>query len=370
MTSRVRAPWLAALTTVLGIFTAHLAWAQESPPAKPSPVDPLMQQVNAAIEISSRRYLDADNHTPWQIIHGVLALRKDYLIKDGDEKVSALEWISNGATYKGTPYFEVTRWGGRAQPFSKPYIFEGHPNQFLGYMSMSNLPLDHEIQTPTRPITIGDVVKNAQMEVQAGEEPAWTLWGLVHYLGPDATWQNKNGEPWSIERLVRSQTYEPVNTAACGGTHGLFALSYARNTYLESGERLRGAWLEADQKIRRYVEEARSLQNSDGSFSASFFQGRRYEPDVTKRVGPSGHTLEFVIMALPPERLNETWVRNGVDSVSKDLIECRSQPLDCGPLYHALSSLVIYRERMAALAQSSQVAESSAAPVPGSDAAP
>ena len=235
---------------------------------------------------------------------------------------------------------------------------------------MSNLPIDHEIQTPTRAITIGDVVKNAQMEVRAGEEPAWTLWGLVHYLGPDATWENKNGEPWSIERLVRSQTYEPVNTAACGGTHGLFALAYARNKYLDTGRRLHGAWIEADQKIRRHVEEARSLQNSDGSFSSSFFQGRRYEPDVTKRLGPSGHTLEFVLISLPDERLSENWVRNGIASVSKDLIECRTQPLDCGPLYHAVSGLVIYRERMAAKASGSQIAESSAAPLPPADRTP
>src|SRR5690606_3631002 len=97
-------------------------------------------------------------------------------------------------------------------------------------------------------ITLGDIVRNGQMEVQAGEEPTWTLWGLVHYLGPDATWQNKHGESWSIERLVRSQVYEPVARAACGGTHGLFALAYARNKYLETGRPLSGAWLEADQK--------------------------------------------------------------------------------------------------------------------------
>jgi hypothetical protein len=351
---------IAALSTAVlltwGTCTPEFATAQDAPfpprafstaetTGEQTQTDPLFTRVDEAIEISSRRYLIAGTHTPWQIMHGVLALRQDFKIKVGEEKVTALDWIRDSATHKGEPWFEVTRYGGRAHPFSKPYIFEGHPGQFLAIMTMSDLPLDYTIQTSTGPITMQDVVKNLQMEVNSNEEITWLLWGLSHYLSPDARWLNKYNEPWSIERLVRMQTEASVRDAACGGTHGLYALTYARNKYLRSGQRLAGDWIAADQKIQQYIAYARSLQNPDGSFSASYFEGRKQSSDFNERLATTGHTLEWIVQALPDRRLNEPWFRSAVNLVASEMIENRSQPADCGPLYHALHALVLYRER-------------------------
>lgn len=317
-----------------------------APAANAVAEDPLAVQVDQAIAITSRRFLNADVHTPWQIMHGILALRQDFQIKKGDQKVSALEWIAGGATYQGLPWFEVTPYGGRAHPYTVPYAFEGHPNQFLAILTMSNLPLDHKFKAGNGGvITIANMIKNAQMEVNSAEEITWTLWALSRYVDPDAQWTNKYGEQWSMERLVQMQTYASVEQAACGGTHGLYALSSARNAYIQTRRPLRGVWLEADQKIRRYVVAAQSLQNSDGSFSASFFQGPNYSTDFGTRLASSGHTLEMLMIALPRPELDKPWLRRGVQAVAKDLIDHRKAAADCGPLYHALHALVLYRER-------------------------
>ncbi len=308
-------------------------------------VDPLVKQVEQAIDISRRRYLQADVHTPWQIMHGLLALRQEYRIKQNGKKVRVIDWMAKGATYGGEPWFEVTQYGGRAHPYSQDYLFEGHPNQFLAIISQANLPMDFKIKAGNRTITVADLVKHTQMEVNNQEEITWTLWALSHYLGHDAHWTNKWGESWSIERLVRIQTGESVYDAACGGTHALFALTCARNVYQKTGQPLRGVWLEADQKIQRYLNAARSLQNSDGTFSSSYFQSSGYGYDFDTRCSTSGHTLEFVTMALPQQRLKEQWVRNAVSAVAKGLIDHSSKPIECGALYHALSGLVIYRDR-------------------------
>ena len=234
----------------------------QPPQATVRPVDPLAIEVDKAIEVSTRRYLTGNLHTPWQIMHGLLALRQDYQVKQGGEKVNALEWMSKGVAFKGDQWFERTRYGGRAHPYSKAYAFEGHPDQFLAILAMANVPAEHKFVTRgEQTITISDMVKHAQREINSAVEITWTLWALSHYLGADATWTSKSGEAWSIERLVRMQTREPVRTAACGGSHGLFALTYARNVYLKQGSPLRGVWLEADQKIQRYIGEARSNQN-------------------------------------------------------------------------------------------------------------
>ncbi len=310
-----------------------------------APVDPLAKQVEEAIEISSHRYLNADLHTPWQIIHGILAYRQGYEIKKSGERINAIKFVSNGPSYRGEQWFEKTQFGGRAHPFSQPYAFEGHPNQFLGYMSMSDLPLDHTFKAGSATITVADILNNAKAEINGNEEITWTLWAFSRYLEPTAQWTNRYGERWSMERLVQIQTQASVYNAACGGTHGLFALSCARNAYIQDGKPLRGAWFEADQKIRQYVETARALQNPDGTFSSNYFRGTGRAYDFETTVSTSGHTLEFLMVALPQDRLREEWVRRGVWALASQLIEHRSQPLECGALYHAVDALNIYRER-------------------------
>lgn len=338
-------------------FASILCFQQTALPATPeksaSPnstdvtkVDPLIKQVDEAIETSVRRYLDANVHTPWQIIHGILALRHDYELKLNGERVSALGWIANDPVFRGEHWFEKTPTGGRAHPYSQAYAFEGHANQFLAYLTMSDLPREHQFKTANGIITIDDMVRHAQATTSNRDEPTWTLWALAHYLTPDSQWTNQQGEAWSIEKLVQLQTKASVYSAACGGTHGLFALSYARNSYIHSGQPLRGVWLEADQKIRRYIQEARTLQNSDGMFSASYFQGRKSANDFEGRVGPAGHTLEFLMMGLTEDRLKEDWVRRGVWAISKELIDRKREPIECAALYHALDALVIYRDRV------------------------
>jgi len=148
---------------------------------------------------------------------------------------------------------------------------------------------------------------------------------------------------------VRMQIGEDLSYAACGGTHGLFALTIARDRYVKSHDTLSGAWLEADQRINQYIEIARSLQNSDGSFSDNHFEGPGYANHVVARLTSSGHTLEWLALALPNERLEEPWVRRGVDAVVRDLIDTRTRPIQCGPLYHSTHALILYRGRIEAL---------------------
>ena len=327
------------------------------------PTDPLLKKVEEAIAISKRRYLTAGVHSPWQIFHGLLALRQDYLIKQDGKKISALKWMSQGVSFRGEPWFQKTRYGGRPHPYSVPYAFEGHPNQSLAILAFADVPMGHKFETPNGTITTADMVKHAQMEVNSQEEITWSLWALIHYLGPDARWQNQYGRQWSIEQLVRIQTDEQCNDAACGGTHGLFALTYARNTYQQKGRPLRGVWLGADQKIRRYVEVARSLQNSDGTFSTDYFRSGGHSYDFESRLETSGHTLEFLVLALPQKRLQEQWVRRAVSAIATDLIEHRRESIECAPLYHALNGLVIYRDRVAPQPAGNKVAGNSSSKI-------
>lgn len=334
--------------------------------------DPLLLLTERAIEKTSHRYLDANQHRPWQITHGLVALRKDFVLRDGNRTVNAIEWISDGAQFRGQYWFEATEYGARAHPYNGvPYEFEGHVNQTLGLLALSNLPLSHEFRVQDgKTVTMADMVRHAQMTASTRGEITWTLWFLTHYLDIDTEWVNADDEPWSLEELVRLQTKGKVVGAPCGGTHGLFALAYARNAYLYKHGELRGVWFEADQKVKRHIELARSLQNYDGSFSTEYFKGPSHSRDFNERIKASGHMLEWLMMSLPHQRLSEAWVRRAVAAIATDMVHNASRPAECGPLYHALHSLILYRDRMSLPQPATPETLAEQPPQPDSSASP
>ena len=310
--------------------------------------DPLVKLVYETREITRQRLLNTTDHTPWQMMHGLLGLRRDFLINHNGQTINGLEWMQTGPMFKNEPWFQKTSHGGRAHPFNHPYWFEGHINQSLAILAMCNLPLETQFGTPQGPITMRDMLKNAQMTANAKEEVTWTLWALATYLPSDAEWINEKGERWSIERLVLLETGKQVGgpTSPCGGTHGLFALARARNVYMKTGKPLRGVWAQADQKIQKYIRTIQSQLNKDGSLSSNFFRGRDYKQDFDKRMASMGHLLEFLMVALPQERLKEPWVRKAIEATANDLRNNRKAYVSCSPLYHATDALTIYLERV------------------------
>jgi hypothetical protein len=334
----------AASTRGEAIIGPPLTGAEE--PA--SPDDPLRILVEKAIFTNSRRYLNAGENSPWQISHGVLALRRDFQLKSGNELVNAIDWISDGGRFRGEFWFEATPFGGRAHPYNNfPKHFEGHVNQTLALIAMSNLPLDHQFRVRDgRVLTMADMINHSKLMANTNEETTWTLWFLTTYLDQDEQWTNQRGEGWSMEYLVQLQNRVNVTAAPCGGCHNLFALAYARNAYLRKYARLNGAWLEADQKIQQHTASVQALQNPDGSFSTMFFKGRGFSYRFEERITSSGHNLEWLMMALPQSRLNEDWLRSGVETLARDLINNAMQTVDPGPLYHAVHALVLYRDRI------------------------
>ena len=352
------------------------------PVAKPDPTLTLAKQ---AIDVSKRRFLDpTKGFSPWMIMHGVLALRQEYTLMIGNQPVNAIDYVTKqnplyawtlpDPLKPGTPmipvrghYFESTAYGGRAHPYIVSFAFEGHPNQFLAILSMTDLPLNHQLKVSDsqkpgaeKTITMADMVRHAQMNMSVVNSPgglneiAWTLWFLANYIEPDAKWTDKNGQPWSMEQLVRIQTNAPIfsgsqEIAPCGGTHGLFALACACNSYQQKFGKLEGAWLTARAKLDQQIVYAAKMQNRDGSFSSDFFKSYAHSTEMGVRFKSSGHMLEWLMMAMPPELLEQQWVKNAVTCVSNDLIRWQGAellPADTGAMYHAVHALVLYRNRL------------------------
>ena len=246
---------------------------------------------------------------------------------------------------------------------------QGHEDQWLGYLSLIGLPDSTPIKVGGKTYTIRDLVTQAQWDIYDGMEATWSLMGFTAYLPLDARWKSKNGTEWTIERIVGMESAQDLRRSACGGMHRLTALVVALQRYQrETGtanKDLTGGWLAAYNKIygpQGAIAIMKAYQQTDGSFSSDYFNGARSTGDIGQRIGTTGHTLEFIALAVPDADLEEPWLVQAVAYLCEMLDSTQEYPLECGGLYHAVRGLKIYRERRFGPPTSDKPAKADAAP--------
>ena len=323
------------------------------PPAGPSLAEDsqlshLRKRIDSAIALTGRRYLSPERHTPWQIAHGMIAFGQEFRLRRTSDKkyVNAVDYFCNQATAGGNRIFQPSSFGLEALSGGG---LEGHPDQFLAIFAQSDLTSDHPIRVGNQDYAVADLVEHAKMNYYVGKEASWTLISLATYLPLDVTWQNSAGRQFGIEDLVRAEVSAEPTTAACGGTHNLFALAYALKRAQSVRQNLTGVWKEAAGKLARYQQRTRALQNEDGSFSSNYLEGPGSAIDETEQIETTGHALEWLALSLSDDELRQPWVTDSVQSLVDVFERTKRKPLDCGPLYHAAHALILYRDRLASL---------------------
>ena len=150
-------------------------------------------------------------------------------------------------------------------------------------------------------------------DVYEDKECSWTLIALSHYLADiNTSWDAADGQVWSVEKIIAMEAAQDLNESACGGSHRLIGLAMALNRHLDEGHAPRGAWLAADETIQQAIETARKFQNPDGSFSSHYFSRPGASVDLAVDLGATGHTLEFLAVAMTQEQLQQAWVQRAV----------------------------------------------------------
>ncbi len=321
-------------------------------PANTPSSDALKTQLDEVLSFTlAERDLSIEQHAAWQILHGVLAFRSGFLVQHEGKLVSTVDYLLGGGRMKGWTVQVASREDGkpglRAIMEAGSQTGQGHPDQWLAVLAQCNLSLDQSINIGDESLTMQDFIAQVQWDVPRNfdREYSWTLIGLTHYLPTDSKWHASDGQIWSIERLVQIEAEQGLGDSACGGTHRVIGLTMALNQHMEAGGQLTGAWTVADKVIERAIIHAQQFQNTDGSFSTRYFEGPGSSPDLAQNLGTTGHILEFLVLALDPEELQEPWVRRAVANLCKLFQTTRNVPLECGALYHAAHALVLYRDR-------------------------
>ncbi len=222
---------------------------------------------------------------------------------------------------------------------------QGHEDQWLAVLSQCGLEPDDPVVYRGKNYTIDDLVNQAKWDIHDGMEASWTVIGLTEYLPLDADWTAKDGSQWTIERIMAMEAKQDLDESACGGSHRLIGMTMALARYVNEGRTPRDGWAQAEKVIDDTIDVAKKYQQPNGAFSSSYFRRASSTPDVAKSIGTTGHTLEFLALALREEELSEPWMTRAVAQLCGLLETTRDMPVECGALYHAAHGLQVYRLR-------------------------
>jgi hypothetical protein len=353
---RVRIHWrLFALTVVFALLSkAAVVRANEEPNADASHSvrtvrnQRLAEKVHGVLDDYYRRPLSARSDTPWSMLHWSIAYGIDAQIvapQFRDQPVTAIGWLCYNRPAAGQ---RLMSHNGESLQLPIAPGLQGHHGQFLSMLAQSGVSRNYGLRVSGRELTVDDLVEHERRTCRGGIELTFKLIGIAHYTPSDESWQNAWGQNWSVGRLLEEELSEPINRtqAPCGGLHRLMALSYAVERRRDESRPVDGPWQIAERRTREYRSRAFRLQNSDGSFSTQWLDGRGNSGDATRKLTTSGHILEWLAFSLPDDQLDDRDFERAVEYVANLLDRNRSAHWHRGALGHALHALVLYEQRV------------------------
>jgi hypothetical protein len=315
--------------------------------------DEFKRRLDHALDlVYAHRRLNVRDHAAWQIVHGAVAFGRQFPMEKDGQVVSAVDYLLAGGQMRGWN-FEAgdtigERRGLRAIVEQGSKTGQGHYDQWLGYLSGCNLPLDEKIVVGGTTFKLSDLVAQVEWDAprNVDREFSWTLMGLTKYYPTDHEWTASDGQKWNIAQLVEIEAEHDLNASACGGAHRLCGLTLAYNRHVTRGGTVDGPWKLAEEKIQDSLAKAQEFQNSDGSLSSNYLRRPGRSADLSENLGATGHVLEFVVLAEPDSEIRAEWIQRAALFLCDVIVRTKDVPLECGALYHATSGLVIYRERL------------------------
>jgi hypothetical protein len=319
-------------------------------PSLPPPVasGSLQARIEAAIEQTRKRDLLITNGF-WTIFHGILGLGPSVPLFDPktNDRVNALDYLAAGGEIRGLRFLPTAD-GLDVETRPGMFISQGHQDQFVAEMVQWGVSPGKRFVVGGKDYTFMDFLRHSKARASARQrqELEWAILIIGQHFGTDISWKNNAGEYVDFKDLLRQELDKPLTTAACGGTHRLFGLSWCYYLHLRRGGKADGIWKEVAERLADCKRTARRLQNPDGSFSTDFFKGRGNARDMQLRINTTGHIFEWLALALTDAELQEPWVQEAANALAMMFLEIQSQPMEGGSLYHAAHGLIIYHSRV------------------------
>jgi hypothetical protein len=224
--------------------------------------------------------------------------------------------------------------------------YQGHPAQFLAILAQSRVKSDYPIRIDGKQYTVADLIEYEKRTCRERTELTFKLIGLSHYLPPDATWKDDRGVEWSISKLIKEELAQPIIGAACGGTHRLTGIAYSVRNRERAKLEITGQWKRAQKYLNDYHDYTFKLQNTDGSFSTNWFEGRGTIGSDERKLQTTGHILEWLVYSLPEDQLADERVVKAASFLADLMNNSPNKKWEVGPRGHAIHGLNIYDRRL------------------------
>jgi len=307
----------------------------------------LKERVEAAIRQVRERDLLV-THSFWTVFHGILGTGLDAQLydPDADKRFNAVDYIRKGGTIRGMQFLPMK--DGLDVRTGPQFVGQGHQDQFVAEMVQWGLPSKTPFVVNGQQYTFADFINHTQMRarVTQKQELSWAILIIGQHKGVDCRWTNSFGEKLRFEDVVRYELNQPIDNAACGGTHRLFGLTWVYHLHLAKGGKIEGVWKDVRDKLVLYQQRARKYRNSDGSFSTRYLAGPGNAHDIQVRIGSSGHVLEWLALSLPDSELTKPWMQEAASALSTMILDNAGAGVESGSLYHAAHGLRIYHDRV------------------------
>ncbi len=320
--------------------------AKVAPIVQSKPTDPVLAKRLQRTEACIAYYLDNPESTsvrsPWAVMHALLAYGGEYELVHGNGRVNAIGWMCHNGTCRTQRMFTPS---GKGFTPNVGGGVQGHEGQFLAILAQSNVPLNYPIQIGSSKYTVEDLVRYEMANCKEKSELTFKLIGLSYYLDSNKQWRANDGKIWTISKLIQEELAQPIVGAACGGVHRLMGFSFSVRQRQMQGQPINGQYARASKFVQDYIEYTWQLQNPDGSFSTSWYEGRAYEPKDERKVQTSGHMLEWLMYTLPDQEIKNPRVGKAIDFLLSKIYDHRNEKWPIGPRGHATRAIALYEAR-------------------------
>jgi len=323
-----------------------------APPPTLESLAHLKGRIEGALEQIETRDL-LTTHAFWTVFHGILGsgLEKTKLTDPlTRKKINAIDYICDGGKIRGLQFLPsedgldvLTAQGPGDQG-----VTQGHQDQFIAEMAQWGMPRDRKFKVGGRDYTFEDFTRFSKMRasVTKGQELSWAIIIIAQYYGTEEKWKNTAGEDLTFRDVVRYEVDASIDQAACGGTHRLFGLTWAYHLHLKKNGQTEGVWRDVADKIEKYKALAKEQQGPDGACSTDYFKGKGRNPDKQLRISTSGHTVEWLSLAMTDDELKSDWMQTAVNALAMQIIDMKDSEVEGGALYHAAHGLHLYHSRV------------------------
>ncbi len=233
------------------------------------------------------------------------------------------------------------------------YGLQTQRGQLLAALAFARVPDDYPCRVGDDERTVADLVASEKLNCGEGIDSSHLLVGLTYYLPGDASWKNRLGETWSLERLVDMELDGPINDAPDGGLHRLMGLSFAVQSRLARKQKMSEPFVHARDYVIEYQDFAFRCQNEDGTWHPTFFAAKGPTRDTVGALRATGHITRWLAYSLPEGRLVEPDMVKAVKAVAtlagrvpRPGGGAALSPQLTSTAMHALHALAIYDARV------------------------